>query len=618
MWKQLRELQEPELRRSLSAAPLPLAPRHPASPPNPAPPPGLAHHPVPTPGLTRYPASPKGPRPLPCLSPGQRPIPHGFGKSCAPRYPPPGSHPPRRYSQSPTKALPIPDPRQGGTPNPRRPSGTPDPRSSSKAAIRVRQGGTPDPDPRPAKAGIPPRRPIRIPRPAKAVLPIPDPRPAKAVLLIRVPPRRYSRSASRQGGTPDPRPAKAAVLPIRVPPRPLPPPCPYSGPHPLPCLSPGPRPLPCLSPDSAHLPDPPPGPARYCTVSASPVRHSNNALGHGGHSIPLPGLARHPASPKGPRPLPCLSPGPPPLPCLSPGPRPIPHGFASPLRSHPPRRTDPVGGTPIRPPRRYSPRSASAKAVPDPPRPAKAVLPIPDPRPAKAVLPIPDPRPAKAVLPIPERRRPIRVPQSGTPIPDPRPAKAVVSIRIPIASSPCPAPQYSPRLSTSRNEDPSARPPIPYRVLMGRNSESSSDAVRESENLEDSFVLCLSSDEGEGDEVTSASTSDIPVAPILPHNPRPGPKIEMRHSLVKGMSPHGRTDPGYNVCLYSRTHTQDLLDVVACKACGGDLTITLHGRGLAQYDSWHCHTCCDLTATKHQGQWMLYSKFVFGVYITGK
>ncbi|ROT72371.1 hypothetical protein C7M84_009244 [Penaeus vannamei] len=131
-----------------------------------------------------------------------------------------------------------------------------------------------------------------------------------------------------------------------------------------------------------------------------------------------------------------------------------------------------------------------------------------------------DPRPARHGTPAPGLAR-----QGGTL--DPRPARQP-------ASAPCPAPQHPPRPSTSRNEDPSARPPIPYSVLMGENSESSSeDAVRESENSEDSFVLCLSSDEGEGDEVTSASTSDIPVAPILPHNPRPGPKIEMRHSLVK-------------------------------------------------------------------------------------
>ncbi|ROT72372.1 hypothetical protein C7M84_009245 [Penaeus vannamei] len=70
--------------------------------------------------------------------------------------------------------------------------------------------------------------------------------------------------------------------------RPLPLPCPYSGPRPPPWPSPG-------SP-------------QYRTVSASPVRHGNTALGRGG-------------------PPPCLSPRPRPFPCPFPGPRLIPHSF---------------------------------------------------------------------------------------------------------------------------------------------------------------------------------------------------------------------------------------------------------------------------------------------------
>ncbi|ROT77206.1 hypothetical protein C7M84_004156 [Penaeus vannamei] len=315
---------------------------------------------------------------------------------------------------------------------------------------------------------------------------------------------------------------------------------------------PRPLPLPCPYSGLARLPGLPPGPAQYRTVSASPVRHGNTALGRGGH---------HPASPPGLARFPAPS-----------GPRPIPHSFGE---SCPPWSRPPlyIGSRP----RCFLPESV---------RLGTTFLGRGRHFSSQVPQSFNFPRPARHGTPAPGLAR-----QGGTL--DPRPARQP-------ASAPCPAPQHSPRPSTSRNEDPSARPPIPYRVLMGGNSESSEeDAVRESENSEDSFVLCLSCDEGEGDEVTSASTSDIPVAPILPHNPRPGPKIEMRHSLVKGMSPHGRTDPGYNVCLYSRTHTQDLLDVVACKACGGDLTITRHGRGFAQYDSWHCHTCGDLTATKH-------------------
>lgn len=131
--------------------------------------------------------------------------------------------------------------------------------------------------------------------------------------------------------------------------------------------------------------------------------------------------------------------------------------------------------------------------------------------------------------------------------------------------------------------------------------------VRERDTSEEHPVLYMSSDEGEMEHDAASSSAfasasprgTSPVAPVSPHAPRPGRKISLRHSLVKGMLAHGRTDPGYNACLYSRSHTQDLLDVVACKACGGGLTITRHGSGFAQFDKWSCRTCGVIMATKH-------------------
>lgn len=82
-------------------------------------------------------------------------------------------------------------------------------------------------------------------------------------------------------------------------------------------------------------------------------------------------------------------------------------------------------------------------------------------------------------------------------------------------------------------------------------------------------MLCLSSEgEGEMGHASASSGATSPVAPMS-HVPRSGRKITLRHPLVKEMFPHGRTDPGYKLCLYSHTHTQDLLGVVAC-LCHGE------------------------------------------------
>lgn len=171
-----------------------------------------------------------------------------------------------------------------------------------------------------------------------------------------------------------------------------------------------------------------------------------------------------------------------------------------------------------------------------------------------------------------------------------------------MCNGPGPAPHLSPQPSTSRNDNPSARPPILYHILMGRAYDSSEE---ESDN---DFILGMSSsDEGASERETpsaSASASSSTggpsqMAPMSPHAPRPGQKIEMHHALLQGVIPQDQADPGNNACLYKRAHTQALLGVVACKDCGGDLTITRHGTGFSQYDRWHCQMCGDLMATKH-------------------
>lgn len=107
--------------------------------------------------------------------------------------------------------------------------------------------------------------------------------------------------------------------------------------------------------------------------------------------------------------------------------------------------------------------------------------------------------------------------------------------------------------------------------LLGLGSRGTS--CEEEGNIkggQEDLVLYLSSEgEGEMGHASASSGTTSPVAPVSPHVPRSGRKITLRHPLVKGMFPHGRTDPGYKVCLYSHTHTQDLLGVVAC-LCHGE------------------------------------------------
>ena len=128
----------------------------------------------------------------------------------------------------------------------------------------------------------------------------------------------------------------------------------------------------------------------------------------------------------------------------------------------------------------------------------------------------------------------------------------------------------------------------------GYSSSSGMDLAPVEEN-DRKLHSMSSSDESDEEDVPPTNTQ----IPSLT-DPKPAKRLHLRQSHLDGESFCDPVDSSNRTILFSSTHLTDLQqDIVACKECYGDITITHHGRGFGQFAVWKCNDCQSRYVTKH-------------------